>query len=188
MISLLAELLLTGWIDSGGKLDRTRKCRAISVSGRHASYTLVPAEDTDTSKSIEISERDIENIVRAKAAIYSASSLLLKQIGIGFDDISNIYIAGGFGRFLDLKMATVIGLIPDVPAEKFNYIGNASLIGSYMILVSQDYKEKQIELANRMTYIDLGQDPDYINQYTAALFLPHTDLDSFPSVKSLIEN
>jgi uncharacterized 2Fe-2S/4Fe-4S cluster protein (DUF4445 family) len=56
-----------------------------------------------------------------------------------------------------------------------------------MILVSQDYKEKQLKLANRMTYIDLGKDPNYMNQYTAALFLPHTDLDSFPSVKPLMK-
>lgn len=188
MISLLAGLFLGGWIDAAGKMDRRGKCRAINISGRHANYTLVPAEDTDISGPIEISERDIENIIRTKAAIYSASSLLLKQIGIGIKDISTIYIAGGFGRFLDLKMATVIGLIPDISADRFKYIGNASLIGSYMILVSQDYKEKQKEIANRMTYVDLGNDPDYMNQYTAALFLPHTDLDSFPSVSPLIKN
>ncbi|MBA7539788.1 hypothetical protein ES705_32073 [subsurface metagenome] len=187
MISLLANLLLTGWIDSAGKLNRTRACRAISVSGRHAIYTVVPSEESDTSKSIIISELNIENIIRAKAAIYSASSLLLDQIGIRFEDITNIYIAGGFGRFLDLKMATVIGLIPDLPSEKFKYIGNASLIGSYMILVSQDYKEKQLKLANRMTYIDLGKDPNYMDKYTAALFLPHTDMASFPSVKPLMK-
>lgn len=187
MISLLANLLLTGWIDSAGKLNRTRACRAISVSGRHAIYTVVPSEESDTSKPIIISELNIENIIRAKAAIYSANTLLLEQIGIRFEDITNIYIAGGFGRFLDLKMATVIGLIPDLPTEKFKYIGNASLIGSYMILVSQDYKEKQLKLANRMTYIDLGKDPNYMDKYTAALFLPHTDLDSFPSVKPLMK-
>ena len=187
MISLLANLLLTGWIDFAGKLNRTRACRVISISGRHAIYTIVPSEESDTLKPINISELDVENIIRAKAAIYSASSLLLEQIGIRFEDIANIYIAGGFGRFLDLKMATVIGLIPDLPVEKFKYIGNASLIGSYMILVSQDYKEKQLKLANRMTYIDLGKDPNYMNQYTAALFLPHTDLDSFPSVKPLMK-
>ena len=184
MISLLANLFITGWIDPAGKLNRTRKCHAIAISGRHAYYTIVPAEKSDTSKPIRISESDIENIIRAKAAIYSASCLMLDQLGIGFEDISNIYIAGGFGRFLDLKMSTIIGLIPDLPPGKFRYIGNSSLIGSYMILVSKEYREKQKSLAKRMTYIDLGKYPNYMDQYTAAMFLPHTDLNCFPSVKS----
>jgi uncharacterized 2Fe-2S/4Fe-4S cluster protein (DUF4445 family) len=120
--------------------------------------------------------------VRAKAAIFSAVCLIMDQIGIGFDDISKIYIAGGFGRYLNLKDAKTIGLIPDLPLRKFRYIGNASLIGSYMILISQEFREKQIQLANRMTYIDLSTDPNYMNQYTAALFMPHTNLSLFPSV------
>jgi uncharacterized 2Fe-2S/4Fe-4S cluster protein (DUF4445 family) len=188
MISLLANLFLTGWLDSAGKLNTGKKCQVISSSGRHAVYTVAPSGKSDSSKPIVISELDIENIIRAKAAIFSATSLLLEQIGIRFEDIAKIYIAGGFGRFLDLKMATVIGLIPDLPANKFKYIGNASLIGSYMILVSQDFKEKQSKLANRMTYMDLGTNPNYMDKYTAALFLPHTDLESFPSVRKIMQN
>jgi len=183
MISLLANLLVTGWLDAAGKLSRARKSTAIQMDGRHAKYVVVEADDADSGKAITISELDIENIIRAKAAIYSACSLMVRQLGVEFDDLKKIYIGGGFGRFLDIEMAIVIGLIPDIDRSKFQYIGNSSLMGSYMVLVSEDYRLRQLELAKRMTYIDLGTDPEYMDQYTGALFLPHTDLRRFPSVK-----
>ena len=185
MISLLAGLFLTGWLDAAGKLNRAKKSPAIQVKGRQACYIIAPAEESGLEKPILISEIDIENIIRAKAAIYSAVSLMLEQVGLSVEQLSNIYIAGGFGRFLDLEKAIVIGLIPDLPRERYRYIGNSSLMGAYMVLVSQEYKQRQLELARRMTYIELSTDPAYMNQYTGAMFLPHTDINRFPSVKDL---
>ena len=186
MISLLSNLFITGWMDPAGKLNRTRSSPNISISSRHAFYTIAAAEESGTSKSILISESDIANIIRAKAAIYSACCLILNQLGIGFVDVSKVYIAGAFGRSLNLHSSTVIGLIPDLPPERFRFIGNASLMGSYMVLISQEYREKQLHLARRMTYIDLSKYPDYMDQYTAAQFLPHTDLSHFPAVKAMM--
>ena len=186
MIALLADLLRTGWIDASGKLDRTRPSPAIRVEGRHAFYLLAPQNESGVDHPIQISELDIENIVRAKAAIYAACALLLQHASIAFTDLANIYIGGGFGRFLDLGKAMIIGLVPDLPREKFHYIGNSSLMGSYIVLVSQEYRRRQLALARRMTYIDLSSDPAYMDQYTAALFLPHTDRNLFPSVTPLL--
>jgi uncharacterized 2Fe-2S/4Fe-4S cluster protein (DUF4445 family) len=183
MIDLVASLFLTGWIDAAGKFDRVRPCAAIGVEGRRARYTLASAEQSGTGKPIVITEIDLENIIRTKASIYSACALMLEQVGLRFEDIRNLYIAGGFGRFLDLENATVIGLVPDLPRERFHYLGNASLMGSYMVVVSQDYRRRQLELAQRMTYLELNTDPAYMEQYTGALFLPHTDPNRFPSVK-----
>jgi len=182
MISLLAELFLTGWLDAAGKLTRQRKSDAIIIEGRHAKYVIAEPDETDSGKAITISELDIENIIRAKAAIYSACSLMVQQLGCELADLEKIYIGGGFGRFLDIEKAIVIGLIPDLPRDKFQYIGNSSLMGSYMVLVSDDYRNRQLELAKRMTYIDLSVEPNYMDQYTAAMFLPHTDPGLFPSV------
>ena len=187
MISLLANLFLTGWIDPAGKLNRTKESSNITLSSRQAFYTIVPAEETSTSKPIIISESEIANIIRAKAAIYSACCLMLDQVGIGFNDIANVYIAGGFGRYLDLQASTIIGLIPDLPPEKFQFIGNASLIGSYMVLISREFRKKQLSLTKRMTYIDLSKYPDYMDQYTAAQFLPHTGLSYFPTVQAMMK-
>jgi uncharacterized 2Fe-2S/4Fe-4S cluster protein (DUF4445 family) len=188
MISLLANLFLTGWIDQAGKLNRSKKSPAIRIDGRRAQYVIVPEKESGTNQAIAISELDIENVIRAKAAIYSAICLLLDHIGIGMDRIQTIYIAGGFGRFLDLEDATTIGLIPDLERDRFRFIGNASLMGAYLVLVSQEYRERLSELSRRMTYIELNTNPNYMNQYTGATFLPHTDIHLFPSVQRAVSN
>ncbi len=121
-------------------------------------------------------------MIRAKAAIYAACTLLINQVGIDFQSISKFYIAGGFGHFLDLENCIRIGLLPDLPRDTFKFLGNTSLIGSHMLLVSKDFQARQKEMSRRITYIDLGNDPDYMNQYTAALFLPHTDQSLFPTL------
>ena len=181
MISLLAELFLTGWIDAAGKLNRDKPSEAIIVDGRVGHYVIVPARDSDSGQAITISELDIENIIRAKAAIYSACTLMLEQVGMDFSDLAHIYIAGGFGRFLDLDKAMILGLVPELPIETFEYIGNSSLMGATMALVAGEFRKKQEDLAHRMTYIDLSSDPAYMDHYTGALFLPHTDPKRFPS-------
>ncbi len=182
IISLLANLFKNGWLDSAGKLNQTKSSNVIQVEGRQASYIIVPKEESETGTDIIISEADIENIIRAKAAIYSACSLLLSQLELEFTDMANIYIAGGFGHYLNLKNVITIGLLPDLPEEKYKYLGNSSLTGSYMALISKDYQQRQLDLAKRITYVDLSTDPAYMDQYTAALFLPHTDSLLFPSV------
>jgi uncharacterized 2Fe-2S/4Fe-4S cluster protein (DUF4445 family) len=186
MISLLANLYLTGWIDQAGKLNRSWKSPVIQIDGKRTSYVIVPADQSGVDKAITISELDIENLIRAKAAIYSAIRLLLQHVDIEMEKIHNIYIAGGFGRFLDLDQAITIGLIPDLPREKYRYIGNSSLMGAYLALISGEYRNRLFEVAHRMTYIELNTNPDYMHQYTGAMFLPHTDLNLFPSIQQNI--
>jgi uncharacterized 2Fe-2S/4Fe-4S cluster protein (DUF4445 family) len=183
MISLLAELFMSGWIDAAGKLNRSQPSPAIRIQGRQAVYVIAAEEQSGISQAITISEADIENILRAKAAIFSAMAVMLEQTGLNFSDLQQVYIAGGFGRFLDIEKAICIGLLPDLARAKFAYIGNSSLSGAFMVLVSQEYREKQLQLARKMTYIDLSVKPGYMNQYTGALFLPHTNRDLFPSVQ-----
>lgn len=181
MISLLSQLLQTGWIDAAGKLNRSAPSEAIQIDGRQAAYTLVSPKESATGRMIIIDEQDIENIIRAKAALYAACALMLTQVGMEFHDLRKVYIAGGFGRFLDLDAAITIGLLPNLPRERFHFIGNASLTGSYMALVSEKRRKRQCEHARRMTYLELSTTPAYMNQYTAALFLPHTNPAQFRS-------
>ena len=181
MIDLLANLLRTGWIDRKGELDRSRSSAHIDLSGRRARYLLVPAAESADGKAISIAETEIENVIRAKAAIFSAAALMLDRVGLGFGDLDTIYIAGSFGRFLDIQQAVYIGMVPDIPHEKYRYLGNSSLTGSYMALVSREHRRRQLETGGRMTNIELSTEPQYMDQYTAALFLPHTDLGLFPT-------
>jgi uncharacterized 2Fe-2S/4Fe-4S cluster protein (DUF4445 family) len=184
MISLLADLFLTGWIDPSGKLSRDRKSKAIQIENRKARLVMVPAEKTASGSPIAISESDIENIIRAKAAIYAACSLMLEQVDLDFEHLDNIFIGGGFGRFLDIEKAIVIGMLPDLSREKYHYLGNTSLMGACMTLLSRKSRERQMDLCRRMTYVELNTNPAYMDQYTGALFLPHTDIERFPSVKA----
>ena len=109
---------------------------------------------------------------------------MLSHVGMSFRDLDAVYIAGGFGRYLDIGKAIAIGLIPDIPLERYKYLGNASLKGSAMLAMSGEHRKKQAELKNRMTYFELSTDPAYMHQFTGALFLPHTDLSQFPSIWS----
>jgi uncharacterized 2Fe-2S/4Fe-4S cluster protein (DUF4445 family) len=183
MISLIAELFRAGLLDPAGKFDRSGASPRIRVDGRRAVFTLAEAAESATDAPLVVNETDVENLIRAKAAIYCACDLLLTHIGLTFDDVATFSIAGGFGRFLNLEDAVTIGLLPDVDRAKFRFLGNACLTGARLALLSEDRRAKQIELARSMTYAELMTSPEYMDGYTAALFLPHTDGTRFPSVK-----
>ena len=97
------------------------------------------------------------------------------------DDIGKIYIAGGFGNFINAENAIAIGLFPDVPRERFVYLGNASLAGSKQVLLSSSVRSRISEVFKRMTYVDLGSDPTFSDEYMSSLFIPHTDMSRFPT-------
>lgn len=189
MIDLLSELWGAGLLDPSGKLDPTRgnnRIAPMEAGSRNLAFTVVPAEDSDTGIAITLDERDIQNLLRTKAAVYSACAIMLKSVGLDFDAITEAYVAGGFGRFLDLEKSIRIGLLPDLPLERFTYLGNSSLSGARAMLCRAAARQDVLRLADRITYLELNVDPAYMNEYTAALFLPHTDINRFPTVKAAL--
>ena len=180
LICLLGQLLLRGVVDRSGRfnmnLDTPRLIRIGSQNAFLIDY------DNNGAPDMVITEADIENLMRTKAAIYAACSLILSNVGLEWNAISRVYIAGGFGRYIQIEDAILIGLLPDLPYDKFAYIGNSSLTGAYIALLSSEHRRRLSEIASKMTYIDLGSDPKYMDSYLAALFLPHTDMGQFPSV------
>jgi uncharacterized 2Fe-2S/4Fe-4S cluster protein (DUF4445 family) len=186
VIDLLAELWSAGFLDSSGKFDTSRSCelvRRADDSSRNAAYTVVEASESATGEEIVLDERGIQSLLRTKAAVYGACSFMLKSIGLEFGAVERVYVAGGFGRFLDLEKSITIGLLPDLPVESFTYLGNSALAGAHAMLRSRAAREKVGELSRRITYLELNVTAAYMDEYTAALFLPHTDTDQFPSVK-----
>jgi len=182
-IDLIAEMLGAGIIDKGGKIvpgdpKRIRK----GQEGKE--FIVVPAADADAGADIVITEADIENLKRAKAAIYSASALLTRRMNFEFSQLVKIFIAGGFGTYLDIESAIRIGLLPDLERSKFAFIGNSSLAGARQALLSYEARKKADEIARSMACIELSNEPAYMDEYMAALFFPHTDLTRFPSVKA----
>ncbi|NQS99467.1 MAG: ATP-binding protein, partial [Candidatus Omnitrophica bacterium] len=181
-IDCLAELLRKGIIDRKGKFVEGASSR-IRKHQEDKEFVLVYKKQADVDHDIVITEDDIENLKRSKGAIYAASSILLKKLDLGFDQIEQFYIAGGFGTYLDIDKAISIGLLPDLNREKFAFIGNSSLVGAREILLSYEAKKEAEETAKKMTYVELSSDSSYMDEYVAALFFPHTDIKRFPSVK-----
>jgi uncharacterized 2Fe-2S/4Fe-4S cluster protein (DUF4445 family) len=180
IISLISELFSKGLLDARGKLERSKNISRIDAQDKNARYTVVPAGETHDGKPVYITEADIDNFIRAKGAIFSACNTMLKKIEMDFDCLAHIYIAGGFGRYLNIDNAKTLGLVPDQDDEKFRFIGNSSIIGAYMTLISKKHRDLEKEIAKKITYIDLSTEPEYMDEYTAALFLPHTDASLFP--------
>ena len=146
------------------------------------SYVLVYEKDADSVKDIEITEVDIDNFIRAKGAIFSAIRTMLNSLDFTVDMIDDVYVAGGIGSGINMRNAVNIGMFPDIPIEKFHYIGNSSLTGAYTMILSTQAERKTYEVAQNMTYLELSTVPTYMDEFVASCFLPHTDSDIFPSV------
>jgi uncharacterized 2Fe-2S/4Fe-4S cluster protein (DUF4445 family) len=140
------------------------------------------AGDTAIGRDIVLTQPDIDNLIRSKAAVFAGAAVLIKSVNLRFSDLERLYIAGGFGNYLDLHGAVAIGLLPDVPLEKVKFIGNSSVNGAKLAILSRDAFAELENIAQKMTYIDLSSNRQFMEEYSSAMFLPHTDLELFPSV------
>ncbi len=181
MIDAISEFFFAGIIDQKGKFTRDMNTDRIRIEEEGPEFVLHHGE----TKDIVLTEVDIENILRAKAAIYAGMSVLLKEVGLSLDIVERIYIAGGFGNYLNVEKAIMIGMLPDMPKEKFSFIGNTSIAGAYLCLLSGKMRREAEEIAEKMTYIELSVSHGFMDEYMSALFLPHTNIDLFPTVREI---
>jgi uncharacterized 2Fe-2S/4Fe-4S cluster protein (DUF4445 family) len=182
MIDLISEMLTTGIIDRSGKFSLNKEHARIDEAQGEAAYIVVFARDTAMGEDIIFTESDIKNLILSKAAVYAGFQALLKQAGLDFSMVERIQITGGFGRYLNIEKAVTIGLLPDVERCKFEYLGNSSIAGSYLALLSEKIRKEALQVCNAMTYIDFSTNHQFMDEFTSALFLPHTNLNNFPSV------
>ena len=181
-IDIVSQMLKAGLIDRKGKFNQIKSPRLRQGEfGRE--FIIAFANDSESNFDIVISEADIENIKRAKAAIFAAALILVKQMSLGFSDIEKIFIAGGFGTYIDIENAKNIGLLPDIKREKFIFVGNSSLAGAREVLLSYEAMKQIKEIARKVTYFELSVETSYMDEYMAAMFFPHTESSRFPSVK-----
>jgi uncharacterized 2Fe-2S/4Fe-4S cluster protein (DUF4445 family) len=187
LISLLGELFRQGVVDRSGRFFEAPGSGRIVQSESRSAFLLARGDDTWDGNDLLITEADLENLIRTKAAIYAACALVLENVGLTWDAITRVYIAGGFGRYIRIADAIFIGMLPDLPLERFRYIGNSSLTGAYIALLSREHRRRLAEIAARITYVDLSSSPHYMDSYVQALFLPHTDMGQFPTVADTFE-
>ena len=182
LIDVLAELFAEGIIDQGGKFIKLNDPR-IQVIEDVPEFIIAPAHETATGDPVVITEDDISNLIKSKAAVLAAMKLMLDQLGMTFKDLHNVYVAGGFGAHLNVENAIFIGLLPDLPKRRIRFIGNSSLAGARAALLSSHAFLKAEAIARQMTYYELSVHPQFMAEFIAALFLPHTMRRLFPSVK-----
>ncbi len=188
LINMVSVMLETGVIDNKGRFNRVVDTDRIRENDGVYEYLLVRADETQINRDIALTEIDIENLIRAKGAIFSGCQTLLEEVGLSFDDIEQVTLAGGFGSYVDLSKAMTIGLLPEIEPEKITYIGNGSLMGCKMSALTNRIRRDVVNVLKRMTNFELSETPSYMNYYMAALFLPHTDMKLFPGLNQRLEN
>jgi len=188
VVDAVAEMLKRRVIDSSGKIKTKLGLPNIRVKNGIPELVLASASETASGHEIVITQEDIRQIQLAKAAIFSGISVLMRELEITTGDISKIFFAGAFGTYVDPQSARVIGMYPDVPLSRVQFVGNAAGSGARMALMSLKMRRKAREISEKVHYIELGADANFQNEFLNATFLPHKNLELFPSVKRLLED
>ena len=187
LISLLSEAFITGIIDKAGNVNLMASSSRAREGAHGGEYVVAWGTESESGEDIVLSRVDVDNLLRAKAAIYAGFTVLADTVGIPLESVSKVLIGGSFGKYINVEKAVQIGLLPDMPWEQFDFLGNTSVRGAYYALLDWRKREQITEIAKRMTYIELSADNSFYEAFTSALFLPHTDMNKFPSVASALE-
>ncbi len=184
LLDTISELFVNGIIDRTGRFGQ-KADEKLSEGDEGRQFTLAAGDDGQ--KEVVITQADITNLIRSKAGVFAAIKVLMDTTQTKTEDLGAIYLAGGFGNYLNVQRAVTIGLLPDIPLEKIHFVGNTSIAGAKMVLLSQQAQADAEAIAGAMTYTDLMTHPDYMNEFIKANFLPHTDLSLFPSHKVMTQ-
>ncbi|HEX9715256.1 MAG TPA: ASKHA domain-containing protein, partial [Desulfurivibrionaceae bacterium] len=182
LLAIIATLFEQGVVGRSGKFRRDLGTDRIREGRSGHEYVLVWQEEAGIDHDIVINEVDIENFIRAKAAIYAGITTLVEQVGLAITDIEQVILAGAFGSYIDLDSAMTVGLLPQVDADRVLYVGNGSLMGAWMSEMSNHIRRDVVEVVRKMTSFELSEMAYFQEQYIASHFLPHTDLGLFPHV------
>lgn len=180
IIDSVAEILLSGAMGSDG---RFREHPLVRKNGNMKEFVLVDSSESGIDDDIVMNQRDIREVQLAKAAIYTGASTLLQYADLSPDDVSRLHVAGAFGNYVDFAKAKAIGLIPDIPIDRLNFIGNGAAAGAKLALLSRSLREVSEHIAEKVKYIELTCSTDFTSNYMEATYMPHRDLRKFPSVK-----
>lgn len=187
LITMVATMFEMGVIDNLGKFNRDLKTPRIRQEDGIYEYVLAWADETQIGRDIALTEPDVDNLIRAKGAMYSGCQTLLESVGLTMNDLDHIILAGGFGSYIDLDKAMVIGLLPEIDPDKVTFVGNGSLMGAKMSCLTNSIRKDVVKVTMMMTNFELSETPSYMDNYVAALFLPHTDMNLFPKLSERLK-
>jgi uncharacterized 2Fe-2S/4Fe-4S cluster protein (DUF4445 family) len=181
-IDTLATLFEAGVIDRGARFALDYPSRRLRKGEHEWEFVLAYEGEVGAGRDLFIRQSDIENLIRSKAAVYAGISTLLHKLHLEPQAIEKLYLAGAFGSHLDVRRAVQIGMLPDLPPERVEYVGNTSLAGAHLCLLAREARERIRAIAAAMTYVELSVEPGFMEEYVASMFLPHTQTERFPSV------
>jgi len=187
LISLLSEAFLTGILDKAGNVNLMAASSRVREGAHGGEYVVAWGAESESGADIILSRVDVDNLLRAKAAIYAGFTVLADTVGIPLESVAKILVGGSFGKYINVEKAVQIGLLPDMPWEQFDFLGNTAVRGAYYALLDWRKREQISSIAKRMTYVELSADNSFYEAFTSALFLPHTDMSKFPSVAAALE-
>jgi uncharacterized 2Fe-2S/4Fe-4S cluster protein (DUF4445 family) len=179
IIDAAAEMFSVGILDFAGKIvkDRTPLVR----KGRNGlEYILVPAEETEIERDIVVTQRDMDYLMDSKGAVCGGILVLMRKFKQSIYDIKNLYLAGAFGAYTELKNATRLGIFPEFPNAKIHPIGNGSVSGAYATLLSTKKRDEAKAVAQNILYIDLLADVMFAETYSESIYIPGPK-ELFPS-------
>lgn len=184
LIDLIYELAKNRIIEIDGRFSRSLSDNRVIKGENEIEYIVAFPEESEKGEAITIAQSDIDNIIRSKAAVFAAIKSLIDYAGLSFEQLHKIYVAGGFGNYLNIEKAIGIGLLPDIPCERIEFVGNSSLMGARMVLLSYHALEKAISISQSITNVELSKFAPFADEYMASLYLPHIDRERlFPSVR-----
>ncbi len=187
LINIVATMFEMGIIDNLGKFNHELDTNRIRKVDGIYEYVLAFAHLTRIDRDIVLTEPDINNLIRAKGAMYSGCMTLLEEVGLSINNIDRIILSGGFGSYVDLEKAMIIGLLPEIDPDKVTFIGNGSLMGAKISSLTNRIRKDVVEVTRKMTNFELSETASFMNNYVASLFLPYTDISLFPKLKARLE-
>jgi uncharacterized 2Fe-2S/4Fe-4S cluster protein (DUF4445 family) len=183
LIDLAACLFRSGCVDLRGELVPDVCGQRYRAPDGIGAFVLVPAEQSGTGQDLCISQPELDSLIRSKAAMFTIVETLTGAVGLGPTDLQHFHVGGTFGSFIDPESAITIGMLPDLPRETFRRLGNSSLGGATMVLTQPENVREIAAIREAITYLELNVNQDFMNRFSAAKFLPHTDPSRFPSVR-----
>jgi len=183
VIDLAAQLYLSGMMDIRGKLVPAACGKHIKEIDDLMHLVVIPADLSAVGTDLTVSQADLDSLIRSKAAMYTILETITMSVGMELKDLSAFYVAGTFGSFIDPRSAITIGMMPDLPLESYKPLGNSSLGGATLALTSADSLAEIDRIRDRITYLELNVNQDFMNRFSAAKFIPHTNRTLFPSVE-----
>ena len=183
IIDLLAQMRLNGWINMAGHLNPDASDRIVYLQDENQ-YAAVyaTAEESETGDPLYFTQTDIDQYLDTKAAAFTMIECILDSAGITEKQVDKCYLSGAFPAHSDLEAAITIGIFPDLPREKYHMIANTSLEGARILLTNRDRLEEMRELVENMYCVQFASVPDFLIRMQAAKFIPHTDMDRFPTI------